>query len=124
MQPTLGRRVPRRGRGLQSSSVEDVIDWEQYCDTGEDRQYCEYPSRSASTHLFLAHLPLRECTGDEGPYEDCLDPSVCVWTTEDDSQCLPTCDPAEPQCAEGEACLPLLRRTSDGVFETVDVCVP
>jgi len=106
-------------------SVEDVIDREQYCDTGEDRQYCEYPSRVSVDAVFSWHIcPYVGCTGDEGPYEDCLDPSVCVWTTEEDSQCLPTCELAAPQCAENEACQPLLRRTSDGVFEMVDVCAP
>lgn len=106
-------------------SVEDVIDWEQYCDTGEDRQYCEYPSGISLDAVFSWHIcPYVECSGDEGPYEDCLEPTACVWTTDDESQCLPTCDSAEAQCAENEECQPLLRRTSDGVFEMVDVCVP
>jgi hypothetical protein len=107
-------------------SVEDVIDIdrEQYCDTGEDRQYCEYPSGISLGTLSFHLCPYASCSGDERPYEDCLEPTACVWTTDDDSQCLPRCDSADAQCAEGEECLPLLRRTSDGVFETVDVCVP
>lgn len=104
--------------------VEDVIDREQLCDTGEDRQFCEYPAAVTPGILHLHLCPDARCSGDEGPYQDCLEPTACVWTTDDDSQCLPRCDSAEAQCAEGEECLPLLRRTSDGVFETVDVCVP
>ena len=106
--------------------VEDVIDIdrEQYCDTGEDRQYCEYPSGISLGTLSFHLCPYASCSGDESQYEDCLEPTACVWTTDDDSQCLPRCDSADAQCAEGEECLPLLRRTSDGVFETVDVCVP
>jgi hypothetical protein len=105
-------------------STEDVIDSEQYCDTGEERQYCEYPS-NITLGTFSWHLcPYARCSGDEGPYEDCLEPSVCVWTNDDESQCLPTCDLAEPRCAEKGVCQALLRRTSDGVFETIDVCVP
>jgi hypothetical protein len=104
--------------------VEDVIDRERFCDTGDDRQFCEYPGAVTLGILYLRLCPYARCSGDEGPYQDCLEPSVCVWTTDDESQCLPTCDSAEAQCAEGEECLPLLRRTSDGVFETLDVCVP
>ena len=114
----------RRGEGCRVR-VEDVIDWEQGCDTGEDRQYCEYPSGVSLEAYFYVHLcPYTSCSGDEGPYDNCLEPSTCVWTTEDESQCLPTCDAAEPQCAANELCQPLLRRTSDEAFETVDVCVP
>jgi len=104
-------------------SVADVIDEEQFCDTGEVRQYCEYPSSVTLGTLSLHLCPYASCSGDEGPFEDCLEPSVCVWTSDDESQCLPTCDSAEAQCAENEECQPLLRRTSDGVFEAVDVCV-
>ena len=106
-------------------SVEDVIDWKQFCDTGEERRYCEHPSGVSVDAVFSWHIcPYVKCRGDEGPYEDCLEPTSCVWTTEDESQCLPRCDSAEAQCAENEECQPLLRRTSDGVFEMVDVCVP
>lgn len=106
-------------------STEDVIDWELSCDTGEEQQYCEYPIGISIDAVFYFHLcPYARCRGDEGLYEDCLESTACVWTTEDDSQCLPTCDPSEPQCAENEACLPRPRRTSDGVFEMLDVCVP
>jgi len=112
--------------GAQGCRVhtEDIIDWEHYCDTGEERQYCEYPSNVSVGTLSWHLCPYVSCTGDERPYEGCLEPSVCVWTTDEESQCLPTCDPAQPQCAENEVCQPLLRRTSDGVFETVDVCAP
>ncbi len=111
-----------KGDGCQVR-VEDVIDREKFCDTQQDRHFCEY-ARVGVT-LGIIHWPIcpyTECNGDEGPYEGCLEPSVCVWTTDEESQCLPTCDLAEPQCAENEVCQPLLRRTSDGVFETVDVC--
>jgi len=112
--------------GAQGCRVhtEDIIDWEHYCDTGEERQYCEYPSNVSVGTLSWHLCPYVSCTGDERPYEGCLEPSVCVWTTDEESQCLPTCDAAQPQCAENEVCQPLLRRTSDGVFETVDVCAP
>ena len=70
--------------------------------TGEERQYCEYPSGISLGTFYWHHLcPYTSCSGDEGPYENCLEPTTCVWTTDDESQCLPTCDLTETAVRRG-----------------------
>lgn len=103
--------------------TDDVIDRELYCDTGEKQQVCEYPSAVSPSTISFRLCPDAKCTGDERQFEGCLDSTACVWTTMEESRCLPTCDPAAPECGESEECVPLLRRGSDSAGETTDVCV-